>query len=153
VVPHFDLLALATNGTHQLRSLLVSLAVRGRLVPQCPNDEPASALVSRIRAERCGLKAAPAVHKLAEEPGEDLALKLPRGWQQVRLGEIFSLEYGSALPEKNREPGAFPVYGSNGVVGTHSQALVGVPSLVIGRKGSVGAVNIAEGPFWPIDTS
>jgi type I restriction enzyme S subunit len=45
------------------------------------------------------------------------------------------------------------VYGSNGVVGYHEKALVSAESLVVGRKGSVGAVHHSRGPYWPIDTT
>ena len=39
-------------GIKKLRELILELAVRGKLVPQDPNDEPASVLLDRIRAER-----------------------------------------------------------------------------------------------------
>lgn len=61
--------------------------------------------------------------------------------------------YGKSLPEKTRNNGHYPVYGSNGVVGYHDDFLTSEPSLIIGRKGSSGAVNIANQPFWAIDTT
>ncbi|WP_197044135.1 restriction endonuclease subunit S, partial [Pseudomonas viridiflava] len=45
------------------------------------------------------------------------------------------------------------VYGSNGVVGEHGSALVESEALIIGRKGSVGAIHHAKHPSWPIDTA
>jgi type I restriction enzyme, S subunit len=44
------------------------------------------------------------------------------------------------------------VYGSNGCVGSHDVALVNGPGILIGRKGTVGAVHYARAPFWAIDT-
>ncbi len=45
------------------------------------------------------------------------------------------------------------MYGSNGEVGRHDRALVSGPGIVVGRKGSVGAVTWSDEPFWPIDTT
>lgn len=77
---------------------------------------------------------------------------LPHNWLCVPLGERIALEYGAGLTEEVRKPGPFPVYGSNGVVGSHNVALVKGPGLLVGRKGSVGAVHRTQADFWPIDT-
>ena len=52
LLENFDLLAASVGGVAKLRDLILSLAVRGRLVPQDPADEPASELLKRIRAEK-----------------------------------------------------------------------------------------------------
>ena len=77
---------------------------------------------------------------------------LPAGWNCVPLGDRIDLAYGSGLREEDREPGDVDVWGSNGVVGSHREALVDGPGILVGRKGTVGAVHYATGPFWPIDT-
>lgn len=74
-------------------------------------------------------------------------------WRQVTIGELLTLEYGKPLPEKARDGQGFPVYGSNGIVGFHSRALVKGPGVVIGRKGSSGNVTFSASNFWPIDTA
>src|SRR5690606_14914450 len=74
------------------------------------------------------------------------------GWDEQELGGILTLNYGWSLPEKKRIPGDVPVFGSNGIVGTHHQALVASPGLIIGRKGSAGNVHYSRKPFCPIDT-
>ena len=79
--------------------------------------------------------------------------RIPKEWEVVRLGEVFSLEYGKGLVEKERENGEYPVYGSNGVVGYHSQCIVKGPGIIIGRKGTIGAVTWSDRNFWPIDTT
>lgn len=71
----------------------------------------------------------------------------------VLLGDEVELLYGKGLPEKNRQSGKYPVFGSNGVVGTHKEALVDDQGIVIGRKGTVGRVTWSGMPFWPIDTT
>jgi len=79
--------------------------------------------------------------------------KIPVDWSVIPLGKIAFLEYGASLPEKARIEGSIPVYGSNGVVGYHNEKLVSGPGIIIGRKGTVGAVTWAENDFWAIDTT
>jgi type I restriction enzyme S subunit len=79
--------------------------------------------------------------------------KIPVDWEVTSLGRIAYLEYGASLPEEKRKKGNCPVYGSNGIVGYHSKALVDGPGIVVGRKGTVGAVSWADKDFWPIDTT
>src|SRR6266702_4006349 len=87
------------------------------------------------------------------EPNPSSA-KIPPTWAWARLGEIVELKYGEGLPRRKRAPnGSVPVYGSNGLVGHHDRAITRGPTIVIGRKGSVGAVNRSEIPCWPIDTT
>lgn len=49
--------------------------------------------------------------------------------------------------------GNIPVYGSNGIVGYHNEAAVEKPTVIVGRKGSIGEVHMVNGPSWPIDTT
>ena len=74
-------------------------------------------------------------------------------WTSVTLGDVCEFKYGKSLPASAREPGPFPVYGSNGQVATHTRALTSGPTIVIGRKGSFGEVHRSEKPCWPIDTT
>jgi type I restriction enzyme, S subunit len=69
------------------------------------------------------------------------------------LGEICDFNYGESLREDRRKPGSVPVYGSNGIVGWHTQAVTQGPTIVIGRKGSIGEVHFSPVPCWPIDTT
>ncbi len=79
---------------------------------------------------------------------------LPDGWRWERLGNCLPLEYGKALSAKNRSPdGVHPVFGSSGAVGTHDATLTTGPTVVVGRKGSAGAVHYSATGCWPIDTA
>ncbi len=77
---------------------------------------------------------------------------IPKGWEVKRLGDLLDLRYGRALKADQRQDGPFPVYGSSGVVGTHSSFLVKGPGIIVGRKGNVGSVHWSEQSFYPIDT-
>lgn len=74
-------------------------------------------------------------------------------WRPTTLGNEIELAYGKPMPAHDREAGPYAVYGSNGRVGTHKEALVAGPGIVIGRKGSIGEVVFSHQPFWPIDTT
>ena len=74
-------------------------------------------------------------------------------WKKTKLGEICELLYGKSLPQRSRIPGNVPVYGSNGPVGTHNEHLISGPSIIIGRKGSIGEIHLVKDECWPIDTT
>jgi len=74
-------------------------------------------------------------------------------WPMEKGNDIFEMSYGSGLTEENRDGGKYPVYGSNGKVGSHSEYLVKGPGIVVGRKGSIGELNFVNDNFWPIDTT
>ena len=75
-------------------------------------------------------------------------------WPMVTLGEFAPFSYGKGLRKDIRNPaGHIPVFGSNGHVGWHDKALTDGPTVVIGRKGTVGAVHYSPAPCWPIDTT
>ncbi len=77
---------------------------------------------------------------------------LPVGWSRRTVESIMELAYGKSLPKTVRQDGPFPVYGSGGVSGTHSTALVSGPGIIVGRKGTVGSLYWEAGDFFAIDT-
>ncbi|EOJ5999948.1 restriction endonuclease subunit S [Cronobacter sakazakii] len=86
-------------GIKKLRELILELAVRGKLVPQDPNDEPASELLKRIAAEKAELVKQGKIKKqkpLPEIREEEKPFELPEGWEWVRLSEAFYLEMGQS---------------------------------------------------------
>ncbi|MCA1862462.1 restriction endonuclease subunit S [Janthinobacterium sp. HSC-3S05] len=84
---------------------------------------------------------------------EESALGLsPRGWRVGRVDDLVELAYGKALKASDRTAGSVPVYGSGGVTGYHNQAFVCEPSVIVGRKGTVGSLYWEDRPFFPIDT-
>ena len=71
----------------------------------------------------------------------------------MKLGDICYIIYGKALKKSDRAEGPVPVYGSNGVIDYHSEALFEDPTIVVGRKGSAGAVEWSDSSCWIIDTA
>lgn len=145
-------------GIKKLRELILELAVRGKLVPQDSTDEPASELLKRIAAEKAELVKQGKIKKqkpLPEISEDEKPFELPMGWEWVRFGNIYEMEYGDNLPqEKRTNTGEYNVYGSNGVVGTHKVACVNSPCIVIGRKGSAGALNLSlNAGCWVTDVA
>lgn len=78
--------------------------------------------------------------------------KIPEGWEVCQLVNVIELAYGKALKTEDRKAGNFPVYGSSGIVGNHSDYLVEGPGIIVGRKGNVGSVHWSDKSFFPIDT-
>ncbi|WP_413521132.1 restriction endonuclease subunit S [Psychrobacter glacincola] len=83
-------------GITKLRELILELAVRGKLVPQDPNDEPASVLLEKIAAEKSQLVKEGKIKKakpLAYISKDEKLFDLPGGWEWCKLGNIAS--YGN----------------------------------------------------------
>jgi len=73
---------------------------------------------------------------------------------ETTVGVFCPFKYGKGLPARSRNSlGSIPVYGSNGIVGWHDVPYTKGPTVVIGRKGTVGAVHYSPIPCWPIDTT
>ncbi|EFP2429469.1 restriction endonuclease subunit S [Escherichia coli] len=90
-------------GIKKLRELILELAVRGKLVPQDPNDEPASELLKRIAAEKAELVKQGKIKKqkpLPEISEEEKPFELPEGWEWVRISEI-GHDWGQKTPDKD----------------------------------------------------
>lgn len=92
------------TGIKKLRELILELAVRGKLVPQDPKDEPASELLKRIAAEKDVLIKAKVIRKskeLAPVATDEILYETPNGWILTRLGSIGDWGAG-ATPSRAR---------------------------------------------------
>ena len=87
-----------------------------------------------------------------EMVGSELG-EIPRGWELGVLRDILVLNYGKSLPAKNRNAGKIKVFSSAGVTGYHDIPLVSEPSIIVGRKGTIGTVYYCEEPSFCIDTA
>ncbi len=111
VAQHFDLLVDRPEAIDALEQTLLQLAVRGLLVPQDPTDEPASALLQKIRAEKDRLIATSQIRQGKPLPpitDEEKPFELPVGWEWVRVATTFDTTSGSTFnPEMEKETGTY----------------------------------------------
>jgi type I restriction enzyme S subunit len=110
IAEHFDTLFTTETSIDELKQTLLQLAVMGKLVPQDPNDEPASELLKRIQAEKAELIAEGKIKKekpLASITEEEKPFDLPVGWEWVHLFKIADVISGNAFKSEdfNNESG------------------------------------------------
>ena len=165
--------------TKALRQKILDLAIRGKLVPQDPNDEPASVLLQRIRAEKQQmvkdgkLKAKDIKNDTVIFLGDDnlhyekfpdgtvkciedeIPFELPEGWEWTRLESVFKLSSGKAIKVRQLEDdGEYPVYGGNGINGLYSMYNVESETIIIGRVGFYcGSVYKTTSQAWVTDNA
>ena len=144
--------------TKKLRQKILDLAIRGKLVPQNPNDEPASVLIERIKAEKERLikegkiKKSKKPAKTSDTPHYEQVL--PNGWCLSTLGEVFTLQAGKNITAKEikdtaTESHSYKCYGGNGIRGFVASYNREGDFPIIGRQGALcGNVNIAKGKFY-----
>jgi len=102
---HFDTIAQAPNGIAKLRSLILDLAVQGKLVQQNPEDEPASKFFVRIKAEQERLIQEKKIRKPVLLPPIEvrhIPHDLPAGWIHIHLGEFVELISGQHLGQEEQ---------------------------------------------------
>ena len=158
-----------------LKKSILQEAVQGKLVPQDPSDEPAEALLERIREEKQRLIKEGKIKKDKHESvifrrdnshyekldgverciDEELPFEIPETWAWVRIGTILSVSSGDSLTvAQMNSAGSIPVYGGNGIAGTHDKWNVCHRTLVIGRVGYYcGATHITEPFAWVTDNA
>lgn len=103
IYAHFDVLFITEASIDALKQTVLQLAVMGKLVPQDPNDEPASELFKRIQAEKAKLIAEGKLKKekpLAPISEDEKPFELPEGWDWVRLGAVLEITGGVTLGRK-----------------------------------------------------
>ena len=158
------------------KSKILDLAIRGKLVPQNPDDEPASVLLERIRTEKEELIKAGKIKRDKKESiifrGDDnsyyefidgqtelinneIPFELPDNWEWVRLSSVMSLSSGKAIKVRQlTDDGEFPVYGGNGINGLYSEYNVDSNAIIIGRVGYYcGSVYKTDRKAWVTDNA
>ena len=88
-----------------------------------------------------------------KDSGIDWIGKIPEGWDISRLKNKTLIKYGSSLSELERSEGNINVFGSNGKIGKHNKSITKGKTIIIGRKGSHGKLNLSENSCFPIDTT
>ena len=73
-------------------------------------------------------------------------------FNKFALSELATIKYGKNQKKVLSEGGNIPIYGTGGLMGYATTALYDKPSVLIGRKGTIGKVKYVEHPFWTVDT-
>ena len=144
-----------------LREKILDLAMRGKLVKQDPNDEPASVLLEKIKAEKAELVKEKKIKKskpLPEITDDEKPFDIPDSWEWVRLGDIGEIFAGGDKPKtfsKTKDKyHTIPIY-SNGVenkglYGFTNKARVYNPAITLSARGTIGHVEYRKKPYLPI---
>jgi type I restriction enzyme, S subunit len=95
---HFDVAFAAPDGIKKLRELILTLAMQGKLVPQDPNDEPASELLRSIETQKQQLVKDGKIKQSKPLPkitSEETPHDLPKGWEWTRLNNALDVRDGT----------------------------------------------------------
>ena len=149
--------------TQKLRQHILDLAIRGKLVPQDPNDEPASVLLDRIRAEKERLIAEGKIKRPKAKKSTDKShyqqftppFDIPDSWVWVRLEEIIRVKSGENLNVRElQSKDIYPVYGGNGINGHYNKCNVAKDTIIIGRVGFYcGSIHKTNSESWVTDNA
>ena len=146
----------------RLKKSVLQEAITGRLVPQDPNDEPASVLLQRIRAEKERLVKEGKLKKkdLVETPisEDEIPFEIPESWEWVRFGALTINRDSERIPlsvdERRMLMKTYDYYGASGVIDKVDRYLFDKPLLLIGEDGanlinrSTPIAFIARGKYW-----
>ena len=148
-------------GIKKLRELILELAVRGKVVAQDPNDEPASVLLEKISNKRIALVNGGILRKQNSMPkitSDEMPFKLPIGWQFVRFGDVTYNRDAERIPlsvdERQGRRGEYDYYGASGVIDSIDAYLFDKTLLLIGEDGanlinrSTPIAFMARGKYW-----
>ena len=164
---------LNVNFPERLKKSILQEAVQGKLVPQDPSDEPAEALLERIRAEKQRLIKEGKIKKDKHESvifrrdnshyekldgverciDDELPFEIPENWCWCKIGTVFTLQAGKNIQaaEIHENPFAesYPCYGGNGIRGYVASSNRTGDYPIIGRQGALcGNINRATGDFY-----
>ena len=116
LLAHYEKISDAPDAIPRLRRFILNLAVRGKLVMQNPNDEPASELLKRIAAEKARLVKAGKIRKESVLPlvaTYEALFSVPNVWEWTRVGSTAYVEMGQSPPSEhyNRTGHGIPLVG------------------------------------------
>ena len=156
----------------KLKKSILQYAIQGKLVPQDPNDEPASVLIERIRAEKkakLGKKYVDSyiykgddncyyehIAARAQDEPVEVLFDIPENWAFTRLDTIIGLSSGTNLTSATmaKSEQIYPVFGGNGITGYYDKYNIGADHIIIGRVGFYcGSIHVTNKKSWITDNA
>ena len=156
----------------KLKKSILQYAIQGKLVPQDPNDEPASVLLEHIRAEKkakLGKKYVDSyiykgddncyyehIAARAQDEPVEVLFDIPENWAFTRLDTIIGLSSGTNLTSATmaKSEQIYPVFGGNGITGYYDKYNIGADHIIIGRVGFYcGSIHVTNKKSWITDNA
>ena len=158
----------------QAKSKILDLAIRGKLVPQDPDEEPASVMLEKLRAEKEAKIAAGEIKRGktdsyiyknstdncyyekfddGTEKSVEILSAIPESWTWCHFGDISDVINGKNQSQVEDDTGEYPIYGSGGIMGYANDYICPENCTIIGRKGSINNPIFMEEKFWNVDTA
>ena len=131
-----------------LREKILDLAMRGKLVPQDPNDEPASVLLEKIKAEKEQLIKEKKIKKskpLAPITDDEKPFDIPDSWEWVRLGDLFDITSSKRVMKSEWKDTGIPFYRAREIVSIKNHRPLKDP-IFIDKKTYEGKIKISGKP-------
>ena len=159
LLAHYERIADAPDAVQRLRRFILDLAVRGKLVEQDPNDEPASELLERIAAAKAHLVRAEKIKKQSALPhvaNDEAPFSVPNGWEWTRIGSTAYVEMGQSPPSEhyNRTGHGIPFFQGKADFGkryptarywcTQPKKYAAPGDILISVRAPVGPTNVAS---------
>ncbi|EWS96491.1 restriction endonuclease [Pseudoalteromonas sp. SCSIO_11900] len=128
-------------GIRRLKSLILDLAVRGKLTNQDPEDGSASELLQNIEVEKKQLLSSGKLKKAPQLPTiteDELKVQAPASWEFVRLGNTVEVldKLRKPISKNNRVEGEYPYYGASGIVDYINQYIFDEDIVLVGEDGA-----------------
>ena len=151
--------------TKKLRQKILDLAIRGKLVPQDPNDEPASVLLERIRAEKERLIKEGKIKRSKKSASDtphyenEVPFEVPESWEWTTIEDVTINRDSERIPlsladRKKQQNKVYDYYGAAGVIDKVENYLFDERLLLVGEDGanllsrSKDNAFFAEGKYW-----
>lgn len=149
---HFDTLFTTEESIDQLKQTILQLAVMGKLVPQDPNDEPASELLKRIAEEKAQLVKEKKIKKQKALPPiaeDEKPFELPNGWEWCRLPDLGELARGKSKHRPRNDP---KLYENGNIPLVQTGDVARANGTILTYTAKYNEFGLAQSQLWPKGT-
>jgi len=152
IAEHFDTLFTTEHSIEQLKQTILQLAVMGKLVPQDPNDEPASELLKRIANEKIRLIREGKIKKQKPSPSitdNQVPFELPNGWKWCRLTDVGNLARGKSKHRPRNDP---KLYSNGSIPLVQTGDVARSDGIITTYTALYNEIGLSQSQLWPKGT-